>query len=53
MAALWYVGIIGRKLGVPNIGGDLGFELAGGFTAVSYPIFRAIERRFESPSRFN
>ena len=51
MAALWYVGIIGRKIGDPVFGGDVGFELSFTFTAIVYPIFRAIERKFESPIR--
>jgi len=51
MAALWYVGIIGRKIGDPVFGGDVGFELSFTFTAIVYPIFRAIEWKFESPMR--
>ncbi|GAA5991674.1 hypothetical protein JCM10908_001087 [Rhodotorula pacifica] len=43
----WYVGIIGKKVGGP-FGGDIGFELAFGFTAISYPIFRYLERRKHS-----
>ncbi|GAA6061008.1 hypothetical protein JCM10212_001064 [Sporobolomyces blumeae] len=45
MAAQWYVGVIGRQIGDPKYGGDLGFELAGAFTAVAYPIFRYFERK--------
>lgn len=52
MATLWYVGVLGRKIGDPIFGGDIGFELSGAFTAVTYPIFRYIERRLENPKRF-
>ncbi|GAA5894492.1 hypothetical protein JCM6882_004834 [Rhodosporidiobolus microsporus] len=33
------------KIGVPQFGGDIGFELAFSFTAVTYPIFRYVEKR--------
>jgi hypothetical protein len=52
MSTPWYVGVLSRKIGDPAYGGDIGFELSGGFTAISYPIFRYIERRFENPERF-
>jgi len=52
MATPWYVGVLGRKIGDPVFGGDIGFELSGGFTMITYPIFRYIERRLESPKRF-
>jgi len=52
MATPWYVGVLGRKIGDPVFGGDIGFELSGGFTMITYPIFRYIERRLESPERF-
>jgi hypothetical protein len=52
MATPWYVGVLGRKIGDPTFGGDIGFELSGGFTMITYPIFRYIERRMESPERF-
>ncbi|GJJ09156.1 hypothetical protein Clacol_003378 [Clathrus columnatus] len=55
MAQTWYIGVIGaksaRKVGDPAFGGDLGFELSLGFTAITYPILRAIEIHFESPKR--
>lgn len=42
MCQVWFTGPLGKLVGGPR-GGDIGFELASGFTAVSYPIFRAIE----------
>jgi len=45
MAQLWYVGPIGKKIGDPLYGGDIGFELSGTFAAITYPIFRTIEKR--------
>ncbi|GAA5999454.1 hypothetical protein JCM5350_005598 [Sporobolomyces pararoseus] len=44
MAQQWYIGPIGRTFG-GEFGADLGFELAAGFTAVSYPVFRYFERK--------
>jgi len=52
MATPWYVGVLGRKIGDPVYGGDIGFELSGAFTAISYPFLRYIERRFERSERF-
>ncbi|KAI4521130.1 hypothetical protein K525DRAFT_285282 [Schizophyllum commune Loenen D] len=46
MAQTWYVGVIGSKFGLPGIGGDIGFELSFAFSAVTYPIFRYIERQY-------
>ncbi|GAA6049255.1 hypothetical protein JCM3770_005907 [Rhodotorula araucariae] len=46
MAQTWYVGVIGRLVGDPQYGADLGFELAFGFTAVSYPVCRYLERKY-------
>ncbi|KAF8591678.1 hypothetical protein K439DRAFT_1644055 [Ramaria rubella] len=51
MATLWYVGVIGRKIGDPTFGGDIGFELSMGFTAGSYPVLRSIERKLEGRER--
>lgn len=46
LAQVWYLGPIGRLIGT-GYGGDIGFELAFGFAAVSYVCFRSIEiRRF-------
>ncbi|KIJ41962.1 hypothetical protein M422DRAFT_68139 [Sphaerobolus stellatus SS14] len=51
MATLWYVGVIGGKIGDPVFGGDIGFELSWAFSATVYPILRYIERKFEAPER--
>ncbi|KAF8522748.1 permease for cytosine/purines, uracil, thiamine, allantoin-domain-containing protein [Hysterangium stoloniferum] len=51
MATLWYVGVIGGKIGDPVFGGDIGFELSMAFSAIAYPILRSIEIRFEGPHR--
>ncbi|ORX41128.1 cytosine-purine permease [Kockovaella imperatae] len=45
MAQVWWTGPIGKAVGGPY-GGDLGFELAGAFTAVTFPIFRYFERKY-------
>lgn len=45
LAQEWYIGPIGKKVGLPETGGDLGFELAFGFTVISYLVLRWIERR--------
>ncbi|KAF8306326.1 purine-cytosine permease [Clavulina sp. PMI_390] len=42
MAETYYIGVIGIKVAQPY-GGDLGFELAAAFTAVSFPILRWFE----------
>ncbi|KIK56243.1 hypothetical protein GYMLUDRAFT_47261 [Collybiopsis luxurians FD-317 M1] len=46
MAQVWYVGIIGRLIGDPEFGGDIGFELAFAFTAVTYPPLRYVEKKW-------
>jgi len=46
MAQTWYVGVLGRKIGNPVYGGDIGFELSGSFAAITYPIFRYYERQY-------
>ncbi|KAI9814689.1 MAG: hypothetical protein M1832_005688 [Thelocarpon impressellum] len=47
MAQVWFVGPIGKKIGDPKSGGDVGFELAFAFSAISYIGFRWVEfRRF-------
>ena len=40
MAEVYYTGPIGAMIGS---GGDLGFELAAAFTAVTYPPLRYLE----------
>lgn len=44
MAQIWFTGPIGKLCGDPLFGGDVGFELAFFFTAISYVVFRTIER---------
>ncbi|KAI3395722.1 hypothetical protein diail_945 [Diaporthe ilicicola] len=43
MAQVWYTGPIGRLCGA-EYGGDVGFELAFGFSAVAYLALRSVER---------
>lgn len=43
MAQSWYVGPIGRLCG-DEFGGDVGFELAFGFSALAYTVLRTVER---------
>lgn len=43
MAQVWFTGPVGALCG-GAFGGDVGFELAFVFSAVSYAVFRAIER---------
>ena len=45
MAQVWLKGPIGKKIGDPAYGGDVGFELAFTFSAVAYVVFRTIEKR--------
>ncbi|GAA6006280.1 hypothetical protein JCM11491_002094 [Sporobolomyces phaffii] len=45
MSQKWYIGVVGRTFG-GKYGADIGFELAAGFTAVSYPAFRYLERKY-------
>ncbi len=45
MAQVWFVGPVGKHLGSPGFGGDLGFELAFVFSAVSYIGFRTVEKK--------
>ncbi|KAL2287806.1 hypothetical protein FJTKL_04627 [Diaporthe vaccinii] len=45
MAQSWYVGPIGRLCG-DEFGGDVGFELAFGFSAVAYLVLRSVERNW-------
>ncbi|KAG8533723.1 uncharacterized protein KY384_001464 [Bacidia gigantensis] len=46
MAQKWWKGPVGRKIGLPMFGGDVGFELAFAFAAVSYWGLRFAEKRF-------
>ena len=45
MSQVWFVGPIAIRIGVPPFGGDIGFELAFTFSAVTYIAFRSIELR--------
>lgn len=45
MSQVWFVGPIGKLIGVPPFGGDIGFELAFCFSAVSYLPMRMVEKR--------
>jgi len=42
MSQVWFIGPIGKHIGGPY-GGDIGFELAFAFTAISYLVLRKIE----------
>ncbi|KAI2630395.1 purine-cytosine permease [Hypomontagnella submonticulosa] len=44
MAQKWFTGPIGALCGAPPFGGDVGFELAFSFAAVSYVVLRTVER---------
>jgi len=46
MAQAWFIGPLGKKVGNPSFGGDIGFELAFGFTFLSYVALRPIEKRY-------
>lgn len=45
MAQVWFRGPIGRLIGNPQYGGDIGFELAFAFTAIAYIPCRMLEKR--------
>ncbi|KAK7743596.1 Purine-cytosine permease fcy21 [Cytospora paraplurivora] len=45
MAQVWFTGPVGRLCGGEGAGGDVGFELAFAFSAVSYVVSRAVEKR--------
>ncbi|KAJ3859964.1 permease for cytosine/purines, uracil, thiamine, allantoin-domain-containing protein [Lentinula novae-zelandiae] len=46
MAQTWYIGVIGGMIGDPEFGGDIGFELAFAFSAITYPPLRWIEKKY-------
>lgn len=46
MAQVWFTGPLGRLCGGEGVGGDVGFELAFAFSAVSYLVLRSVEKRF-------
>lgn len=45
MAQTWYVGVIGKKIGLPEFGGDIGFELSFAFAGLTYPVLRYFEKK--------
>jgi purine-cytosine permease-like protein len=45
MSQVWFVGPIGSLIGEPPFGGDIGFPLAFGFSAISYAFFRYFEKK--------
>lgn len=45
MAQLWFTGPVGALCG-GDFGGDVGFELAFGFGAVTYAVLRTVERSY-------
>lgn len=44
MDQTWYVGVISRKIG--EYGGDIGFELAAGFSFIAYNLTRPLEKKY-------
>ena len=45
MAQVWFIGPIGRKIGTPGYGGDVGFELAFAFSAIAMFVLRGFEKK--------
>lgn len=45
MAQVWFTGPIGKLCGT-EYGGDVGFELAFSFAAVSYIVLRSVEKSY-------
>ena len=45
MSQVWFEGPIGALCGAPPFGGDVGFELAFAFSAISYCVLRTFEKR--------
>jgi NCS1 nucleoside transporter family len=46
MSQVWFVGPIGALCGAPPYGGDVGFELAFAFSAISYFVMRTFEKKY-------
>jgi NCS1 nucleoside transporter family len=46
MSQVWFIGPIGKKAGAAPYGGDVGFELAFGFSAIAYILLRSIEKSY-------
>lgn len=45
VAKPWFIGPIGKLIGNPNHGGDVGFELAFAFSGIAYVSSRFLEKR--------
>ena len=45
MAQVWFIGPIGKQIGLPEFGGDVGFPLAFAFSAISYAGMRYVEKK--------
>ena len=45
MSQVWFTGPIALTAGEAPFGGDVGFELGAAFAAVSYLVFRTIEKK--------
>jgi purine-cytosine permease-like protein len=46
LSQVWYIGPIGKLCGSPPFGGDVGFELAFAFSAISYCVLRYFEKAY-------
>ena len=46
MAQVWFIGPVGKLIGDPSYGGDVGFPLAFAFSAISYTGLRTVEKRY-------
>lgn len=45
MAQVWLIGPVGKQIGSPGYGGDIGFPLAFAFAAISFGVFRSLEKK--------
>ena len=45
MAQVWFIGPIGKLIGLPMFGGDVGFPLAFAFAGISYIGLRMVEKK--------
>ena len=52
MAQPWFVSPLGKLIGDPTYGGDIGFELALAFSALAYPPARYLERKYWKRTSF-
>lgn len=48
MAQVWFIGPLGKLVGgtADPFGGDIGFELAGAFAGLTYPVLRWLELKY-------